>query len=1538
MTYEIDYIIRVMNAGAPQAIRDMTAAINKLGASLPVLDRLNGRIKNLNSSISSKKWRMSLDTTQVDTKLTALETRIAALRKSLTSIAATAGTAKGGTKSAGTATSSSRKAAKPSTPSGFMGSGKNRVYYGNSSPLRKFNTPGYHWVESKSLPVPKGFEKNYREALKKQGIARSVKDNGSAKTVKALNQARQQYASDNKVATRYSNLANYSGQRHNAAITQANAISQKLLAQNNETAALSQKLNGLKKLYNASGNKDQSIAKQIRSTKKLLADSRVNSAMLQNDLSQANRAAGYWGGVSTKAQSRSNVASGYASQSSAQVNRLERAQTLQKQWGMANANVADPYRHGYMQVANNPKTSSKKSGSNSNKGRGKSNGVRKAPRPNNLTYKLFGPTPLTNNGGMAVDMLKGMGIAYGIAGLGSFFGNIINDSSEYDNTMQTVENILKSHDSKGGFDDRFTQMSGTIRQVGIQTKYKVTEVADAAKFLAMAGLGVEDINAAIRPIANIALVGDTELGETADLVTNVMTAYNMQSHQMRKASDIMTNTFTMTNTTLPEIAEAYKYSASLLSAGGIDFEEATAGIGILGDAGIKGSQAGTTMRTILNNIINPRGKYRKAAWKETGIELFDKDTGQVRSLAAIFTELASKDLSVDQYYKLFDKTAAQGAVALTKHTDKWNKVIEENFMSQGMASDLADKKKNTIQGLWAQLTSSITEDGVIAFKGVENDIKNIIRDTTTWIQSDGAKESMNSLFKSLIEFSHIIMDSLSYFYRFYQTFDWAIKGMIRWQLYLWPIIKLFTTLRTAAMALIGITRVVTSIRAITLAFKGLSTVMGAKAAFGLATSNLMSYVMSGGKKPILPWTSGNVMASDGQVTNTGTAAAPVLTDRYGNPLVAMPKDKTAQSKNKSKLSRGWSKAKATGANMVSGWSAFGKGAAVTGLSLAGTTLGYAVGNAINEENGGTWGGAVGSIVGAGAGAWAMSGFSGGAALLSNPIGWGIAAAAVLAGVGIWVANTIKDINKANEATRVWKESFDNMHVSHIDLTKDNGLIISYMRIYNNSLLTEQQQLEQSIETFHRYWEAKKGPDAIKDNGPVSETQEGKELKKWLEIADWMTGKYSAMKPQFEAMGGKIASDANGHTVWSIGDEIFASTNYAALNEEEATRVALAQFGASASAPLETAENEIIKAVTSAKSAEYISDRLNSIKSTYLPETLAQYNEDLTSEDVAKWTMSEMLQSKWVQATFAPRIEQAISNWTPFISAMSHYEKSGDLLDVEDMQHSLKPILGPLFDSKQFGIIGSDQWYNKIQDIQTNYKMYGLTKEEADNYVSTTFNKLIEFYNKLDDRFKPMLAGFLDRSMWDKALAKDAGEVLMSGGFYPGKAAGMKAKDARGVEYTWQKLSSPGSVGAYGWLDKNGRQYIPDSSAGNLSLLTENGNPFQGDDAYLNDINFIPYKQYTGNEMAQVNEGFNPVKSVVNWFSNIYTGLREKLDQSGYKAPTVVQNSGAVSYGKQVLANNAVNIEHCEIHQNPDGSIDNNDAEGLITKAFNYLFA
>lgn len=459
--------------------------------------------------------------------------------------------------------------------------------------------------------------------------------------------------------------------------------------------------------------------------------------------------------------------------------------------------------------------------------------------PTNLGYKVWGPTPLPNNGGMAIDMLKGMGIAYGLSGAGMLISDVFSEATEYDNIMKTVENILKSHDNEENFAGRFAHMTQVIRNVGMKTKFKMTEVADAARFLSMAGLNADAIQQSISPIADIALVGDTELGETADVVTNIMTAYNIAPSKMRNAADIMTNTFTMSNTTLMEIAEAYKYAASLLSAGGISFEEATAAIGVLGDAGIKSSQAGTTMRTIMANIANPTKKQQEG-WDAIGIKLTD-EFGKRKDLLQVFQELNAKNLDVDDFYRIFHKTAASGAVALAAHADKWETIYLENFLASGMTRRLAEEKQNTFQGLWAQLTSVFTDQGVTAFNSVQGGLRAWMKMAIDWMdpnKNPDAQKAFKEVANALMEFIQVIIDASKWFIWFFDKFGAIIKMWAKFQLMIWPVVKAVTALRSVFLGLLGLRKVS-------------SVVLGLSSAFGNLNKSLLLFGRN--------WANGNWM-------------------------------------------------------------------------------------------------------------------------------------------------------------------------------------------------------------------------------------------------------------------------------------------------------------------------------------------------------------------------------------------------------------------------------------------------------------------------------------------------------------------------------------------------------------------------------------------------------------------------------------------------------------------------------------------------------
>ena len=399
------------------------------------------------------------------------------------------------------------------------------------------------------------------------------------------------------------------------------------------------------------------------------------------------------------------------------------------------------------------------------------------------TRQVLGPTYANTGTNVAGEMIKGMGIAYGLSSLMSGVTSVFRDASTYDNIAKTTKNILQTHDKKVGFEARFNEMNQLMRQVGVETKYTAPQVASAGKFLAMAGYDVDQIKHAIRPISDIALVGDTDLGETADVVTNIMTAYEIPAKQMDNTADILTMTFTKTNTTLLELAESFKYAGTVAHQSGLDFETASAAFGVLGDAGIKGSHAGTTLRMMLLNMMNPT-KRGQEAWDILGINTKDKN-GNLRNLSDILSDLHEKQQTMSAgdfstlINKMFRVTAAPGALALINNVAKMQEVTGLNKKSMGLASDLADEKKNTIQGLWYQMTSAFTETGMQGFEQMQGVIRDFLQRMIELMKSTEFATALRNAMDMFIKLLNVVVSVFKQIMTFWNLLpNWAKDGIV----------------------------------------------------------------------------------------------------------------------------------------------------------------------------------------------------------------------------------------------------------------------------------------------------------------------------------------------------------------------------------------------------------------------------------------------------------------------------------------------------------------------------------------------------------------------------------------------------------------------------------------------------------------------------------------------------------------------------------------------------------------------------------------
>lgn len=304
---------------------------------------------------------------------------------------------------------------------------------------------------------------------------------------------------------------------------------------------------------------------------------------------------------------------------------------------------------------------------------------------------------------------------------------------DYSNIMESAHSILRVADSDlKTFETRFDSMARHVRKIGIDTKYTAVEIAGAVKYLSMAGMNIETINKSIRPITNLALIGDNDVSYIADLATNIMAGYDIHNDSMDSVADIISSTISRSNVNIVEMAESYKMAAGYLRMAGVDFTESSAAIGLLGNMGLKGTLAGTSLRALSTRFAKPT-KEAQEVLDRLGIrftEMRDIEGVQVeklRPIADIFEELNKKGASMADVQAIFGKIGGNAAMMFLKNYDKLRELTSYNRGSQGVSSELALVKQNTTKGLWVQVTSQLTEGFMQAYEVLEPSIRTVLR-------------------------------------------------------------------------------------------------------------------------------------------------------------------------------------------------------------------------------------------------------------------------------------------------------------------------------------------------------------------------------------------------------------------------------------------------------------------------------------------------------------------------------------------------------------------------------------------------------------------------------------------------------------------------------------------------------------------------------------------------------------------------------------------------------------------------------------------
>ncbi len=180
-----------------------------------------------------------------------------------------------------------------------------------------------------------------------------------------------------------------------------------------------------------------------------------------------------------------------------------------------------------------------------------------------------------------------------------FAKEIVGLGKDFTATMSEVKAI------SGASDEDFQKLTDTAREFGSKTVFSATEAAEALKYMSLAGWDAEQSSAALGGVLDLAAASGEDLGTTSDIVTDAMTAFKMQADEAGHFADVLAVASSNANTNVSMLGESFKYCAPVAGSMGASVEDVSIALGLMANAGIKGSTAGNSLKNSLINLVKP---------------------------------------------------------------------------------------------------------------------------------------------------------------------------------------------------------------------------------------------------------------------------------------------------------------------------------------------------------------------------------------------------------------------------------------------------------------------------------------------------------------------------------------------------------------------------------------------------------------------------------------------------------------------------------------------------------------------------------------------------------------------------------------------------------------------------------------------------------------------------------------------------------------------------------------------------------------------
>ena len=300
---------------------------------------------------------------------------------------------------------------------------------------------------------------------------------------------------------------------------------------------------------------------------------------------------------------------------------------------------------------------------------------------------------------------KFLPVTAGVVGLGTV---AVKTAADFDSAMSKVAAV------SGATGKDLDALRDKAREMGSKTKFSASEAAEAMNYMAMAGWKTEDMLSGIEGVMNLAAASGEDLATTSDIVTDALTAFGLSAKDSGHFADILAAASSNANTNVSMIGETFKYCAPIAGALGFSAEDTAEAIGLMANAGIKGSQAGTALRTIMNNLSGDV-KICGSSIGEVTVATTNAD-GSMRDLSDILADCRTAFAGLSESEKaaaaesLVGKNAMSGFLALMNAGEgDINKLSSAIENCDGCAAGMADTMNNNLEGQLTILKSQLQE-------------------------------------------------------------------------------------------------------------------------------------------------------------------------------------------------------------------------------------------------------------------------------------------------------------------------------------------------------------------------------------------------------------------------------------------------------------------------------------------------------------------------------------------------------------------------------------------------------------------------------------------------------------------------------------------------------------------------------------------------------------------------------------------------------------------------------------------------------------